>query len=90
MIEWNEIFLEAIMKKMDFVEKWVGLIVACVRSVNYSILINGQPNGKILSTRGIRQDDPIFPYLFILCAEELFSLIHRVEESNVLSGIPIT
>lgn len=72
-VEWD--FLEAIMKKKGFVERWVNLLMACVQSIIYSVSINGQPRGKILPTRGIRQGDPISPYIFILCAKGLSSLI---------------
>jgi hypothetical protein len=78
------------MKKMGFAEQWVHLIMACVKTVSYSVLINGQPHGKIVPTRGIRQGDPISPYLFILCAEGLSSLIQKAEENKHLSGVPIT
>lgn len=49
-VEWN--FLAAIMKRRGFAERWVGLIVACVKIVSYSVLINDQPHGKIILTRG--------------------------------------
>ena len=36
-------YLENIMRKMGFNEKWIGLIMVCVRTVTYSILVNGEP-----------------------------------------------
>ena len=48
----------------------------CVRIVSYSIRINGVPRGNIFPSRGIRQGDPLSPYLFISCAEGLSSLIN--------------
>lgn len=55
-VEWD--FLEEIMKKISFAERCVGLIMACVKSVNYYVLINGQPQGEIISSKGIKQSDP--------------------------------
>lgn len=72
-MEWD--FLKAIMKKIGFAERWVGLIMACITSVSYSMLINDQPHERIIPTRGLWQGDPISPYLFILCVEGLSSLI---------------
>jgi hypothetical protein len=49
-VEWD--FLEAVMVKMGFAERWISLIMACVRSVTYSIVVNGVPVGNIKPTRG--------------------------------------
>ena len=72
-VEW--VFLERIMLKMGFNSKWVGWILECIRSVTYSIIVNGEPQGHIVPTRGIRQGDPLLPYLFLLCSEGLNGLI---------------
>jgi len=61
----------------------------CVSSVSYSILINGQPMGQVLPTRGLQQGDPLSPYLFLICAEGLSALIRTVEMEGRLSGVPI-
>jgi exonuclease III len=86
-VEWN--FLELIMRRIGFHERWVELIMTCVRTVTYSILINGKPFGHICPSRGIRQGDPLSPYLFILCAEGLSTLMHKVEREGKISGLPI-
>jgi hypothetical protein len=85
-VEWS--FLEAVMRKMEFPEEWIKLIMSCVGSVSYTILVNGQPSGNIKPTRGIRQWDPLSPYLFLLCAEALSALLTRVVKKRVLTGVP--
>jgi hypothetical protein len=85
-VEWR--FLEAIMRKMGFNEKWISLIMMYVRSVRYSILVNGSPQGLIIPSRGIRQRDPISPYLFLLCAEALSSMLHKAYRDGVLTRVP--
>jgi hypothetical protein len=86
-VEWD--YLEAIMRKLSFAEQWISLIMVCVRTVRYSILINGSPQGLISPTRGLRQGDPLSPYLFLLCAEGLSSLLSSAEQQGVISGLPI-
>jgi hypothetical protein len=85
-VEWD--FLEAVMSKMGFAERWVSLIMACVRSVSYSIVVNGTPVGHINPSRGLRQGDPISPYLFLLCAEVLSSMLSKAESAGVITGVP--
>ena len=53
----------------------------------YLVLINGKPKGYITSSRGIKQGDPLSPYLFLLCVEGLFSLIRKAMERQQLCGI---
>ena len=71
MIGLNGFFLEKIMQKLGFDEKWRSLIMRCVSTVSYSIKINGKPRGSIIPSWGIRQGDPLSAYLFLLCAEGL-------------------
>ncbi|CAB4270029.1 unnamed protein product [Prunus armeniaca] len=58
-VEWD--FLEAVMLKMGFAESWVNLIMSCVRSVELSVLINGQPGHKFKPSRGLRAIPPMQP-----------------------------
>ena len=78
-VEW--IFLVKILEKMGFHEKWIGWIYECVSSISFSILVNGEPRGDIVPTRGLRQRDPLSPYLFLLCSKGLNGLIqHAINE----------
>jgi hypothetical protein len=87
-MEWD--FLEAMLRKLGFADPWVNLLMKCVRTVTYSILINGRPYGRIVPSRGLRQGDPLSPYLFILCAEALSSLIRSSERDGGIIGVPIS
>ena len=68
-VEWS--FVKKIIEKMGFGASWVKLVMACISTMSYSILVNGEPKGEIKPSRGIRQGDPLSPYLFLLCSEGL-------------------
>ena len=66
---------------------WISLMMICVNTVSYLVLINGEPKGRIAPSRGLRQGDPISLYLFLLCAEGLSAMLQRDEVDNNLRGI---
>ena len=87
-VEW--VFLENIMLKLGFTASWVSIVMKCVRTVSYSVLINGEPRGFFHPSRGLRQGDPISPYLFLLCAEGLQALLEKVALSRSIQGLSIS
>ena len=62
-VEW--LFLEQLMLKMGFHAKWVGLVMETVKTVSYSILINGELKRFVTPTSRIKQGDSLSPYLFL-------------------------
>ena len=62
-------------------------MMRCASSVKYAIRINGQPCGQIWPSRGLRKGDPLSPYLFIICAEGLSTLLHRVVQRKAIKGV---
>ena len=51
-VKW--VYLEAMMKKIGFHDKWISLMMMCVTTVSYSVLINGEPKGRITPSRGLQ------------------------------------
>ena len=74
---------------MGFNDRWIDLVMECITSVTYSILINGEPSGDIRPSRGIRQGDPLSPYLFLLCSKGLHRLIKQATEKGDIQGVSI-
>ena len=86
-VEWC--FLEELMRKMGFHERWINLTMVCVKTVTYSILVNGEPRGLIHPSRGIKQGDPLSPFLFLLCIEGLNGLIKQAEVNGDICGFSL-
>lgn len=63
------------------------LIMMCINSVSYSVLINGEQCGYFTASRGIHQGDSLSPYLFLLCAEGLSSLLKQAVLDRRLTGV---
>lgn len=53
------------------------------------MLINGTPHGDIKPTRGLRQGDPIFPYLFLVCTEMLVRMLQKAEDAGQITGLKV-
>jgi hypothetical protein len=86
-VEWS--YLRAIMLKLGFHQLWVEMVMRLVTIVSFSVLFNGDHLEGFSPSRGIRQGDPISPYLFLLEAQGLSCLLKPRVESSSLSGIKV-
>lgn len=86
-VEWP--FLKAIILRMGFDETFVNIVLHCVSSARYKVVHGGHEIGPIIPTRGIRQGDPLSPYLFIMCAEGLSTLIRKYEGKGWIHGCKV-
>ena len=57
--------------------------------IGYSILVNNEPKAHIIPSRGIRQGDPLSPYLFLLCLEALNGLIQHAVDGGQIEGFSL-
>ena len=86
-IEWS--YMEKVLVKMGFQDRWVKLMMLCITTTSYSILINGEPRGDISLTKGLPQRDPLFPYLFLMCTEGLHGLIRKADTKGDIQGVSL-
>jgi hypothetical protein len=76
------------MVKMGFAPYLIKLVMICVSVSTYVVLVNGIPTRRIIPTRGIRQGDPMSPYLFLIYAKVLSSLLSRADGKGELEWVP--
>ena len=86
-VEW--VFIQKLLTKMGFDYHWIQLMMECISSVQYRVLLNGQPKGHIIPQRGLRQGDPLSPYLFIMCTEALVANIKKAKRNKQLTGLKV-
>ena len=84
-VEWN--YLHGIMLRLGFVESFVDTVMRCVTSVAFSVRVNGNLSSPFRPSRGIRQGDPISPYLFLLCSKGLSCLLKGVRPVHLSRGV---
>nr|GFA19889.1 transposon TX1 uncharacterized [Tanacetum cinerariifolium] len=86
-ITWR--FLLDIMKKIGFGYKWCKWVDTCLRTSSVSVLVNGSPSEEFGLERGVRQGDPLSPFLFILATGGLNAIVTEAVEKGIFSGVVV-
>ncbi|XP_071727561.1 uncharacterized protein [Rutidosis leptorrhynchoides] len=86
-LNWE--FLIDVMKCMRFSSKWRRWILTCLSSASISIIVNRSPTNEFSLGRGIRQGDPLTPFLFIIAAEGLNILKKAAINCGLFKGVEI-
>jgi hypothetical protein len=86
-VDWR--FMEGVLAKLGFHSQWIQWVMACVTTIRYSIRFNGHLLDSFGPSRGLRQGDPLSPYLFLFVAGGLSCLIRRQIEIGSLRELHI-
>ncbi|XP_073260583.1 uncharacterized protein [Populus alba] len=84
-VSWS--YLNDVMGYMNFGARWRKWIMASISFARLSVLINGSPTSKFTASCGLRQGDPLSPFLFCLAAEGISVLISRSLKIGALYGV---
>ncbi|GJT28946.1 RNA-directed DNA polymerase, eukaryota [Tanacetum coccineum] len=87
-VRWD--FLDDVLKKFGFGNKWCDWIQKCLRSSRGSIIINGSPTEEFQFFKGLKQGDPLSPFLFILIMESLHLSFQSVVDVGLFKGIHLS
>lgn len=77
------------MLRMGCGVQWRRWIEACVASGYLSVLVNGNPKGFFRMKKGIRQGDPLSPYLYVIVVEALHLLLHVAASQGLTHGFQV-
>jgi len=77
------------LERLGFHSKWIKWVKGCLESSSVSVLINGCPTEEFKPTRGLRQGDPLTPFLFLVVDEGLARLVRKVVKEHLLKGVKV-
>ncbi|KAF5761553.1 putative RNA-directed DNA polymerase [Helianthus annuus] len=84
-VDWS--FLDEVMSHMGFGNKWRMWVMSGLHSGKASVLVNGSPTLEFRYRRGVKQGDPLSPFLFILVMEGLSVAMRKAVTNQVFNGI---
>jgi hypothetical protein len=86
-VDWA--YLEGTLSKLGFSDTWIKWVMTCVKTVTYTVRLNGDHLPKFRPTRGLRQGDPLSPYLFLFVPEGLSRLLQQEIDNNQIQDLKI-
>ncbi|XP_072064287.1 secreted RxLR effector protein 78-like [Arachis hypogaea] len=86
-VRWS--FVDIVLQKMDFGLRWRTWVKECVTTASMSVLINGSPSKPFKMERGLKQGDPLSPFLFVLVVDILHKMVGEVVRNGRISPLRV-
>lgn len=86
-VKWS--FIDQVLQAMGFGSKWRMWIQGCIKRIPFSILVNGSACGRFVNEKGIRQGDPLSPFLFLLVSEVLTHMFEKATLAGWIGGFTV-
>lgn len=87
-MEWNLIVLA--LKQFGFNPWWINWVKECISTMSYSLLLNGSPFGFIIPPRGLRQGDPLSPFLLVIEMQILSRMLEKAWDFSWFQGMRLS
>jgi len=86
-VKWE--FLYYMLRRLGFCARWIRWIKGCLESALVSVLINGSPTREFFPRKGLRQGEPLAPFLFLIVAEGLAGVSRVAEEKKLIYSLEV-
>jgi len=86
-VSWE--FIYYMLERLDFCGKWIEWIKNCLESSSISMLVNGSQTTEFKPFKGLRQGDPLTPFLILIAAEGLAGVVRHAEEKMLVESIEV-
>ncbi|XP_068483632.1 uncharacterized protein [Phaseolus vulgaris] len=86
-VSWD--FLYYMLERLGFCAQWIRWIKGCLESASVSVLVNGSPSREFTPGKGLRQGDPLAPFLFLIVAEGLARVSRMAEEKSLIDSLEV-
>ncbi|GJT70370.1 cysteine-rich receptor-like protein kinase [Tanacetum coccineum] len=86
-VNWK--FITDTMGQIGFGDKWCKWVEVCLNSATVLVLVNGSPTNEFIMERGVRQGDPLSPFLFLVAAEGLNVTLNEAVSKGIFKGVKI-
>jgi len=86
-VNWD--FLYYMLRRLGFSDRWIQWIKGCLESASVFVLVNGSPTREFFPRKGLRQGDPLAPFLFLIVAEGLAGVARVVEEKKLINNLEV-
>jgi len=86
-VSWD--FLYYMLERLGFCAQWILWIKGCLESSSVSVLVNGSPSREFTPGKGLRQGDPLAPFLFLIVAEGLARVSRMAEEKSLIDSLEV-
>jgi len=86
-VSWD--FLYYMLERLGFCAQWIHWIKGCLECASVSVLVNGSPTREFTPGKGLRQGDPLSPFLFLIFAEGLAGVSRMAEEKSLIDTLEV-